>query len=86
MAISQPTRIDVLRELTSPGGTFDYSRCCQILGEDYDNFVRFCDEVRLIPEDIEVIDIAEVVNDEKHGRKVIYGVKLTSGTKMQFET
>ena len=86
MAFTSPTRIDVFRELTSPGGTFDYERCCKILGEDYEHFVRFCDEVKLIPEDIETIDIAAIVNDDKHGRKVIYGVELTSGTKMQFET
>lgn len=86
MSVKQPTRIDVFRELTSPKGTFDYEQCSHLLGEDYDSFVRFCDEVKLIPEEIDMMEIAEIINDTKHGRKVIYGVRLTSGEAFTFET
>lgn len=77
------TRIDVFLELTSPQGTFDYDRCCQLLGDNYDNFVRFCDNVRLIPEEIDTMDVIEV---SKERGKVIFSVSLVNGDKMQFET
>jgi hypothetical protein len=79
----QPTRIDVFSELTSPKGTFDYDMCCQLLGDNYDNFVRFCEAARLIPEDIDTMDVLEI-SPERH--KVIFEVSLVSGEKMQFET
>lgn len=86
MSMKQPTRIEVFKELTSPKGTFDYDRCSQILGDDYDNFVRLCDAVRLIPEEIETIDMLEVKREHHPDRKVIFELSLTTGDKMQFET
>ena len=77
------SRIDVFSELTSPKGTFDYEKCSQMLGDYYDNFVRFCDAIDLIPEDIESMKIVEVCPERN---KVIYSVTQTNGEKKQFET
>ena len=77
------TRIDVFTELTSPKGTFDYDRCCKLLGDNYDNFVRFCDTVRLIPEEIDTMDVIEISREKG---KAIFSVSLTNGETMQFET
>jgi hypothetical protein len=85
MSIKQPTRIDVFTELTSPKGTFDYEKCCKLLGDDYDSFVKFCDAVKLIPEEIETMEVVNL-NIPRDNKKVIFEVCLTSGEKMQFET
>jgi hypothetical protein len=85
MSLKQPTKIDVFNELVSPKGTFDYDRCCQLLGQDYDSFVQFCDAIKLIPDEIDTLSVKDFV-DDRHGRKVIFEVSLNSGDKMQFET
>ena len=51
------TRIDVFSELVSPKGTFDYTKCSQLLGENYDSFVYFCDAVNQIPEEIDKMSV-----------------------------
>lgn len=56
---NKTTRIDVFSELVSPKGTFDYDKCSQLLGENYDSFVYFCDAVNQIPEDIETMTMTE---------------------------
>ena len=53
------TRIDVFSELVSPKGTFDYDKCSQLLGENYDSFVYFCDAVNQIPEEIDTMTVME---------------------------
>ena len=77
------SRIDIFSELTSPSGTFDYDKCSQILGDYYDNFVRFCDAIDLIPEDIESVEIVEVCPEKG---KVIYSAKLRYREVTQMET
>ncbi len=77
------TRIDVFSELTSPDGVFDFQRCENLLGENYDNFIRFCDQVQLIPEEIETLEVIDV-SPERH--KAIFGVTLCDGESMQFES
>ena len=77
------TRIDVFSELTSPDGVFDFQRCENLLGENYDNFIRFCDQVQLIPEEIETLEVINV-SPERH--KAIFGVTLSNGESLQFES
>ena len=77
------TRIDVFSELTSPDGVFDFQRCENLLGENYDNFIRFCYQVQLIPEEIETLEVIDV-SPERH--KAIFGVTLCDGESMQFES
>lgn len=77
------TRIEIFSELTSPSGSFDYDKCSQLLGDYYDNFMRFCDEIDLIPEDIESMEIVEVCPERN---KVIYKTKLCNGEIRQMET
>lgn len=77
------TRIEIFSELTSPSGSFDYDKCSQLLGDYYDNFMRFCDEIDLIPEDIESMEIVEVCPERS---KVIYKTKLCNGEIRQMET
>lgn len=77
------TRIDVFSELTSPDGVFDFQRCENLLGENYDNFIRFCDQVQLIPEEIETLEVINV-SPERH--KAIFGVTLCDGESIQFES
>lgn len=77
------TRVDIFSELTSPSGTFDYDKCSQILGDYYDNFVRFCDAIDLIPEEIESVEITNVCPEK---RKVIYSATLCNGETVQMET
>ena len=77
------TRIDVFSELTSPDGVFDFQRCENLLGENYDNFIRFCDQVQLIPEEIETLEVINV-SPERHN--AIFGVTLCDGESIQFES
>lgn len=77
------TRIDVFSELTSPDGVFNFQRCEDLLGDNYDNFIRFCDHVQLIPEDIETLEVIDV-SPERH--KAIFGVTLCGGESLQFES
>lgn len=77
------TRIDIFNELTAPQGTFDYERCDMLLGDNYEKFVNFCDQVRLIPEEIATLDILEVIPDQD---KIIFTVSLVDGEEFQFET
>ena len=77
------TRVDIFSELTSPSGTFDYDKCSQILGEYQDNFVRFCDAIDLIPEEIESVEITNVCPEKQ---KVIYSATLCNGETVQMET
>ena len=77
------TRIDVFSELTSPDGVFDFQRCENLLYENYDNFIRFCDQVQLIPEEIETLEVINV-SPERH--KAIFGVTLCDGESIQFES
>ena len=77
------TRIDVFSELTSPDGVFDFQKCEDLLGDNYDNFIRFCDQVQLIPEEIETLEVINV-SPERH--KAIFGVTLCDGESIQFES
>jgi hypothetical protein len=54
-----------------------------LLGDNYEKFVNFCDQVRLIPEEIATLDILEVIPDQD---KIIFTVSLVDGEEFQFET
>ncbi len=75
-------RIEVFSELTFPNGTFDYNRCAQLLGDNYDSFVEFCEAVNLIPEEIDKMSVVDI-NPENN--RVRFEVSLRDGKDIHFE-
>lgn len=75
-------RVDVFTELTQPKGTFDFNKCCRLLGDNYDNFVNFCQAVKLIPESI---DTMEVVSFEDKSNTVLFSITLINGNHIEME-
>lgn len=79
---STASRVDVFNELTRPKGTFDYEKCCKLLGDNYDSFVNFCDAVKVIPEEIESL---EVVNFNDKRNTAFYSITMMDGKRLDLE-
>ena len=76
------SRIDVFNELTKPKGTFDYEKCCKLLGDNYDSFVNFCEAIKLIPEEI---DHLEVVSFNDTNNTAFFSIMLLNGNRLDLE-
>lgn len=80
------SRIDIFSELTSPEGIFDYNKCSDLLGDNYDDFIKFCDQIRLIPEEITSMKMYTVEPENTDIKKAIFKLELSTGESMQFES
>lgn len=81
------SRIEVFSELTSKEGIFDYEKCSDLLGDNYDDFIKFCDYVQLIPEEIESMKMVTVEPPANMNvKKAIFHLELSNGDSMQFES
>lgn len=81
MNVAKYNRIDVFNELVKPKGTFDYHKCEKLLGDNYNNFVGFCDAIELIPEEITSMTIVSF-NDSS---SVTFEIKLMNGSEIRLD-
>lgn len=79
---SRNNRINVFNELTKPKGTFDYEKCCKLLGDNYDSFVNFCEAIKLIPEEIDCLEVQSFDN-VKH--TAFFSIMLLNGERIDLE-
>ena len=67
-------RVSILKDLTYPHGSFSVDNCDRLLTDKYDNFVDVCNSVKVIPEDVQSIDM--IICDDDN---VEFNVNLTNG-------
>lgn len=78
-------RIDVFTELTRSEGRFDFKKCEKLLGDNYDNFARFCQAVQLIPEDIKAMTVVSFPDNESENAPATFLIELSDGQKIMLE-
>ena len=79
-------RIDVFNELTKSGGSFDFKKCEKILGDNYNNFARFCQAIELIPEDIKEMTVVSFPDIGTNNAPATFLIELNDGQKITLET
>lgn len=52
------SRMTILSKVVASDGKFDDSKCQQILGDYYDNFIDFCNHLKIL-EDVSQVGVCE---------------------------
>lgn len=77
------SRISVLSKVVTEAGSFDEDTCQQLLGDYYDNFIKFCDHLKIMTDDIDAVGLVEF-NPTYH--KAMFKIRKKDGTSIDIET
>ena len=76
-------RISVFSKVVNNKNEFDEEACQALLGDYYDNFIKLCDHLKVIQENIDSVGLTELKPDT---HKVMFKVCTKDGATMEIET
>ena len=74
------SRMNILSQVVTSDGEFDDTKCQQILGDYYDNFVGFCNHLKIL-DDVERVGVCEFAHD-----RAKFSIETRDGKLIEIET
>ena len=76
------SRMNVLSRVVTSEGKFDEEKCHQLLGDYYDNFIEFCNHLKIL-DNVEKVSLCEF-NHKAHKAK--FTIQNKDGTFTEIES
>ena len=77
------SRVSVLSKVVTKTGDYDEATCQKLLGDYYDIFIRFCNHLEIMTDEIDSVGLTEF-NAERG--KVLFNIRKKNGEEIDIET
>lgn len=77
------SRISVLSKVVTDNGSFDEDACQHLLGDYYDNFIKFCNHLKIMTDEIDSVGLVELRQSD---HKAMFEIRKKDGQYINIET